>query len=71
MLVSDVDQYSLLAVVFRAGLSVGAVKYYAASTIRTVAAQHQIASQRTPDGGLDLSMLNMADTSALFQRRTA
>ena len=71
LLVSDVDQYSLLAVVFRAGLSVGAVKYYAASTIRTVAAQHQIASQRTPDGGLDLSMLNMADTSALFQRRTA
>ncbi|MBI1841829.1 MAG: roadblock/LC7 domain-containing protein [Verrucomicrobia bacterium] len=71
LLVSNIDDYALLAVVFRAGLSVGAVKYYAASTIRAVGAQHLVASQRTPEGGLDLSMLNMADTSGLFQRRTA
>lgn len=71
LLVSDVDQYALLAVVFRAGLSVGAVKYYAASTIKQIAAQHEAASHRSPGEGLDLSMLNVADTSSVFQRRTA
>jgi predicted regulator of Ras-like GTPase activity (Roadblock/LC7/MglB family) len=71
LLVSDVDQYSLLAIVFRAGLSVGAVKYYAASTIKQIAAQHEAAAHRAPGEGLDLSMLNVADTSSVFQRRTA
>ena len=71
LLVSDVDEFCLLAVVFRAGLSVGAVKYYAAGTIRSVATQLQVAVQRTPDGGLDLSLTNLADTSSVFQRRTA
>lgn len=71
LLVCNVDEYCLMAVVFRAGLSVGAVKYYAASTTKQIASQLQVAGQRTPNGGLDLSMLNMADTSGLFQRRTA
>lgn len=70
LLVSNIDEYCLLAVVFRAGLSVGAVKYYAASTTKQIAAQLVEATKRTPLGGLDLSMLNMADTSSVFQRRT-
>jgi predicted regulator of Ras-like GTPase activity (Roadblock/LC7/MglB family) len=69
LLVSNIDDCCLLAVVFRAGLSVGAVKYYAASTTKQVAAQLVEAAKRTPLGGLDLSMLNVADTSSVFQRR--
>lgn len=71
LLVSNVDEYCLMAVVFRAGLSVGAIKYYAASTIKAVATQLQVATKRNPKGGLDLSMLNMADTSGIFQRKSA
>src|ERR1041385_260870 len=61
LLVSNIDQYSLLAVIFKATLSVGAVKYYATDTIKMIAAQFQVAEKRNPNGGLDLSMLNMAD----------
>lgn len=71
LLICDVDEFSLMAVVFRAGLSVGAVKYYAAGTIRQVAGQIQEAGKRAPGTGLDLSMMNVADTAALFQRRSA
>lgn len=71
LLICDVDECSLMAVVFRAGLSVGAVKYYAAGTIRQVASQIQEAGKRAPGTGLDLSMMNVADTAALFQRRSA
>lgn len=70
LLVCSVDQYCLMGVVFRAGLSVGAIKYYAASTIKQVAAQLQSAAKRSPGGGLDLSMLNVADTSSVFTRRS-
>lgn len=70
MLVSNVDEQCLLVVIFRAHLSVGAVKYYAASTIRKVAEQLEAARNRAPDEGLDLSMLNMMDPSVVFQRKS-
>ncbi|HAM72293.1 MAG TPA: hypothetical protein DCM86_11675 [Verrucomicrobiales bacterium] len=71
MLTCNVDEFCLLAVVFRAGLSVGAIKYYAASTTKAIATQLQEAVKRNPSEGIDLSMLNVADTSAIFQRRLA
>ena len=66
ILVMNVDEYSLLVVVFPATVSVGAVKYYAPVTIRKIALQMKLAHERDPEGGLDLSVLNMADTSSLF-----
>jgi predicted regulator of Ras-like GTPase activity (Roadblock/LC7/MglB family) len=71
LLTCNVDEYCLMAIVFRAGLSVGAIKYYAASTIKAIAAQLQEAAKRNPSQGIDLSMLNVADTSAIFQRKLA
>jgi len=71
ILVNNVDQFCLLAVIFKATLSVGAVKYYAADTIKKIAAQLQVAQNRDPNQGLDLSMLNMADPSSMFKKKSA
>jgi predicted regulator of Ras-like GTPase activity (Roadblock/LC7/MglB family) len=69
ILVINVDQYSLLVVVFPASISVGAVKYHAPVTIKKIAMQMNLAHERDPEGGLDLSVLNIADTSVLFQKK--
>jgi predicted regulator of Ras-like GTPase activity (Roadblock/LC7/MglB family) len=69
VLVCNVDEHCLLVVLFGNKTGVGAVKYYATDTVKLIAAQMVRASERNPDAGLDLSVLNMADTSAVFQRR--
>ena len=71
VLVHCVDESCLLAVIFKANISVGAVKYFAAETIKSVAGQLKIAKARDPEGGLDLSELNMADPSPLFMKKSA
>ncbi len=70
MFICSVDDFSLLCVVFRAQVSVGLVKYYCGPAVQTIAAQLQQAQQRDPSLGLDLSVLNMADTSGLFKRKS-
>ena len=67
LLVHNVDEHCLLVVIFRAQISVGAVKYYAITTISQVAQQLQTAQARSPEEGLDLSVLNIADTADLFR----
>ena len=71
LLVMNVDEYCLLSVIFKATLSVGAIKYYAADTIQKIANQLKRAHHRAPDAGLDLSMLNMADPSSVFKMKVA
>jgi predicted regulator of Ras-like GTPase activity (Roadblock/LC7/MglB family) len=71
LLVVNVDEYCLITVVFPARVSVGAVKYFAADTIKVVAKQLKAAHQRAPDQSLDLSVLNLADTKSLFTKKTA
>ena len=69
LLVQNVDDQLLLVVIFRASLSVGAIKYFAAGTTQLIAAQLARARERAPDEGMDLVELNLADTSSLFHRR--
>lgn len=71
LLILNVDESCLLAVVFRATTSVGAVKYYARNTVQRLADQLHAARDRNPAQGLDLSLLNLADTRSVFQRRVA
>ncbi|MFM1769622.1 MAG: hypothetical protein RJA22_2151 [Verrucomicrobiota bacterium] len=71
VLVLNIDEHCLLTVIFQAGLSVGAIKYYATDTTRRIAMQLQVAQQRTPGQGLDLSMANLADPTPLFRRKSA
>lgn len=70
MFVMCIDECCLLTVIFRADVSVGAVKYFATPACAHIAEQLQIAQQRDPSAGLDLSVLNLADTSDLFKRRS-
>ncbi len=71
LLVLNVDEYSLLTVVFKAAVSVGAVKYFAVSTAKQVAKQMKKAHRRAPETGLDLSELNVADTAPLFRKKAS
>ena len=70
MFVTNVDEECLLVVIFKAQTGVGVVKYYATGTRERIAAQLKTAHERDPNGGLDLSVLNIADTSDLFKRKT-
>jgi predicted regulator of Ras-like GTPase activity (Roadblock/LC7/MglB family) len=70
ILVNNVDEQCLLVVIFNAQISVGAVKYYAMSAITQVARQLQIARNRSPDEGIDLSILNLADAADMFAKRS-
>ena len=70
MFVMSIDESCLLTVIFRAQVSVGAVKYFAGPACQRIAEQLLVAQQRDPSSGLDLSVLNLADTSDLFKRRS-
>ncbi len=69
MFVKQVDEYSLLVVIFKAAVSVGVVKYFAAPACAHIALQMKAAHERDPGAGLDLSMLNVADTSSVFKKK--
>ncbi len=69
LLVNNVDEHCLLVVIFNAQISVGAVKYYAMGAITQVARQLQVARTRSPDEGIDLSILNLADAADMFTKR--
>ena len=69
MFVMGIDEHCMLVVIFSADLSVGVVKYFSAPATGRIAAQLQIAQERDPGGGLDLSILNVADTSEFFKRK--
>jgi predicted regulator of Ras-like GTPase activity (Roadblock/LC7/MglB family) len=70
MFVICVDENCLLVVIFKAQVSVGVVKYYAVPAAAQIAEQMVRAQERDPGAGLDLSELNLADTSGLFKRKS-
>ncbi len=68
-LMVNVDENSLLVIVFPTHLTVGSMKYYAAPAVRAIGEQIVKASRRDPGAGIDLSDLNPKDVQALFQRK--
>jgi predicted regulator of Ras-like GTPase activity (Roadblock/LC7/MglB family) len=70
LLVTCIDDDCLLTVIFRAQVGVGAVKYFAIPAVKRIAGQLQIARERDPGAGLDLSELNLADPSEIFKRKS-
>ncbi len=71
MLVFDIDEFSVLIVIFRAQQSVGLVKYYAGEAIRKIAAQLKEAKGRAPSEGIDPAMLNLVETADLFKKKSS
>ena len=65
----SIDENCVLVVIFAAQLSVGAVKYFAVPAAHKIAKQMVRAQERDPAGGLDLSVLNVADPAELFKRK--
>jgi predicted regulator of Ras-like GTPase activity (Roadblock/LC7/MglB family) len=70
MFVVCVDDCCLLSIIFKAHLSVGAVKYFAMPAAKQIAKQMVVAQERDPGTGLDLSVLNLADPSELFKKKS-
>ncbi len=69
MFVICINEQSMLVVIFKATVSVGAVKYFAIPAAKNIAKQMEVAQQREPGAGLDLSVLNLADPSEVFKRK--
>lgn len=64
-----VDDCCLLVVIFPTNVSVGAVKYFAMPIAEEIAWQMRLAQARNPEGGLDLSELNLLDPSEVFKKK--
>lgn len=69
MLVQNIDTQTVLIIIFPTGLSIGLIKYYAEDTLKICAAQFERARTRAPGEGIDLAMLNVADTADIFKKR--
>jgi len=69
--VLNVDEFCLLAIIFRAHLSVGVVKYFSEPAAQRIAKQLQHAVERSPGQGLDLSEMNVVDSESIFHRKEA
>lgn len=69
LLIGNVGENLLLIVIFKAGTSVGIVKFYMATTVQRVACQLQKARARTPSETVDLVGMDLPDTSHLFKKK--
>jgi predicted regulator of Ras-like GTPase activity (Roadblock/LC7/MglB family) len=69
LFVVNVDEHCLVVVIFKSEVGVGIVKYHAVKAVKRIARQLQHAQEREPDGGLDLSVLNVADTQNFFHKK--
>jgi predicted regulator of Ras-like GTPase activity (Roadblock/LC7/MglB family) len=67
-LMLNVDENSLLVIVFPTHLTVGSMKYFAAPTVKAIAEQIQNATLRG-NAALDLSDMDAKDVQSLFQKK--
>lgn len=67
LLVQNIESDTLLVVVFAVNVSVGAVKYFANATVPLIAQQF-ISARTRNDGEIDLSMMNLEDSSEFFRK---
>jgi predicted regulator of Ras-like GTPase activity (Roadblock/LC7/MglB family) len=67
--VCNVDDYTVLIVIFPAQISVGVVKFYAAASIKGISKQLELAKSRAPNEGIDLAMVNLAESPDIFKRK--
>lgn len=69
MFCCDVDEHCLLVVIFPSKTGVGLVRFYGEKAVKELAAQLRRAAERAPDCGVDLSVLNLADSQEVFRRK--
>ena len=66
-LMVNVDENSLLVIVFPTHLTVGSMKYYAGPAVRSIFDRIQVATAR--GDGIDFSDVDARDVQALFQKK--
>jgi predicted regulator of Ras-like GTPase activity (Roadblock/LC7/MglB family) len=71
LFVVNIDEHCMLVVIFKSQTGVGVVKYFASAAVKRVACQLEIAQERAPGEGLDLSILNVAETGQFFRKKEA
>lgn len=71
LFVVNIDENCMLVVIFKSQTGVGVVKYFAAPAVKRIACQLEIAQDRAPGMGLDLSVLNVADAGQFFRKKEA
>jgi predicted regulator of Ras-like GTPase activity (Roadblock/LC7/MglB family) len=69
LLFCNIDDNVLLIIIFKAEISVGVIKYYAASTVEQVGFQLQKAGRRSPQESVDLVSMNVMDASSVFTKK--
>jgi predicted regulator of Ras-like GTPase activity (Roadblock/LC7/MglB family) len=69
LLFCNIDENALLIVIFRAELSAGAIKYFAAESVRQIGRQMERAQARAPGESLDLVSENTLDVSTVFRQK--
>jgi predicted regulator of Ras-like GTPase activity (Roadblock/LC7/MglB family) len=69
LLFCNIDENALLIVIFKAELSAGAIKYFAAESVRQIARQMARAQARAPGESLDLVSENTLDVSTVFRQK--
>jgi len=67
LIVQDIEIDTLLVVVFAVHVSVGAIKYFANGAVPQVA-QRLIEARQRNGGEIDLSVMNLEDSSEFFRR---
>ena len=68
-LMVNVDENSLLVIVFPTHLTVGSMKYYATPAACSIAERIALAGAARPGPGIDLSDLDPKDVQALFRKQ--
>jgi len=67
----NIDENCMLVVIFKSQTGVGVVKYFSSAAVKRIACQLEIAQERAPGEGLDLSVLNVADAGQFFRKKEA
>jgi predicted regulator of Ras-like GTPase activity (Roadblock/LC7/MglB family) len=70
LFILEVDDECLLVIIFSTETGLGVVKYYSANVATAIARQLNVARERNPGGGFDLSVLNLANPQELFRKKS-
>jgi predicted regulator of Ras-like GTPase activity (Roadblock/LC7/MglB family) len=65
----SIDGFNVMVVIFPVSVGVGLVRHYALTARDQVAKIFTRAKKRAPENTLDLAMMNVTDSSQIFQRR--
>jgi predicted regulator of Ras-like GTPase activity (Roadblock/LC7/MglB family) len=66
----EVDEECMLAIIFTSKTGLGIVKYYSSNVASDIARQLKTARARNPEGGFDLSVMNLANPKDLFRKKS-